>query len=191
MGTTKTLGEFCTRMRALSKLLQRLLEWVTMSILLTLAVIVVAAVVARYVFNSSFIWYDEVASVLLAWMTFYGAAYAASRRRHLGFEGLLLACPPPVRIVLFLVGEAVVYAVFGILAYAGWFILQILGTETLVSLRWVPLWFTQSVVPVGAGLFILAQLLSMPEALDRLRAGRSAEDEEIAEEIAKAGGDAG
>jgi len=173
-------------MRALSNLLRRLLEWITIALLITLAVIVVAAVVARYVLNSSFIWYDEVASVLLAWITFYGAAYAAIRRRHLGFEGVLLACPVPLRLALFVVGEMIVYAVFGILAQAGWVILGVLGSETLVSLRWVPLWFTQSVVPVGAGLFILAQIASTPDALARLRSGRSAEEEEIAEEIAKA-----
>lgn len=173
-------------MTLLSKLLQRILEWVTVTILLTLAAVVISAVVARYVFNASFIWYDEVASVLLAWITFYGAAYAAIRRRHLGFEGLLVACPLTLRLILFTIGEIIVLTVFAILAYAGWFILEIVGTETLVSLRWVPLWFTQSVVPIGAGLFIAAQLLSLPAALARLKAGRTVEDEEIAEEIAKA-----
>ena len=94
--------------------------------------------------------------------------------------------PLPVRIALFTISEIVVYTVFIVLAYAGWFILGVLGSETLVSLRWVPLWFTQSVVPVGAGLFILAQILSTPDAVRRMMAGRSAEEDEIAEEIAKA-----
>ncbi|WP_425406782.1 TRAP transporter small permease [Hwanghaeella sp.] len=167
-------------------LLRRFLETVTIALIVTLACVVIVAVVARYVFNSSFIWYDEVASILLAWITFYGAAYAAMQRRHLGFEGLVLACPPKLRAVLFILAEIIVYAVFIILAHAGWVILKIMGNETLVSLRWVPLWFTQSVVPVGAGLFILAQILSTPQTITRLRAGRSVEDEEIAEEIAKA-----
>ena len=61
-----------------------------------------------------------------------------------------------------------------------------MGRETLVSLEWVPLWFTQSVVPVGAGLFILGQLLSLPQANARMVAGLSAEEEEIAEELARA-----
>lgn len=172
--------------KTIHRALQRFLEWFTIALLIALAVVVVAAVIARYVFNASFVWYDEVASVMLAWITFYGAAYAASRRRHLGFEGLLLALPMPARVSLFVVGEVVIYAVFIILAYAGWFILQVMGTETLVSLRWVPLWFTQSVVPIGAALFVAAQILSTPEAFERLKSGRSAEDEEIAEEIAKA-----
>lgn len=176
-------------MRSAARLLRFLLEAITIALLITLAAVVVAAVVARYALNSSFVWYDEVASVLLAWITFYGAAYAALRRRHLGFEGLVLSCPAPLRVALFALSELVVYAVFAVLAYAGWFILGILGSETLVSLRWVPLWFTQSVVPVGAALFILAQLISAPEAFARIAAGRSMEEEEIAEEIARARGE--
>ena len=173
-------------MQAISRLLQRVLEVITVSLLLTLAGVVISAVIARKGFNSSFIWYDEVASVLLAWITFYGAAYAALRRRHLGFEGLVIACPPGLRLTLFLIAEAVTYAVFAMLGYAGWFVLRIFGSETLVSLDWVPLSFTQAVVPIGAGLFILAQVLSTPDAYRRVMAGRTAEDEEIAEEIAKA-----
>jgi TRAP-type C4-dicarboxylate transport system permease small subunit len=173
-------------MRLVARSLGRLLEAVTIGLLILLAAVVVSAVVARYVFNASFVWYDEVASIMLAWITFYGAAFAALRRRHLGFEGLLAAAPLRLRFVLFVLAELVVYAVFAILAWAGWFILQVMGSETLISLRWVPLWFTQSVVPVGAALFILAQALSAPAAWERLRRGLTAEDEEIAEEIARA-----
>lgn len=173
-------------MRNAARFLQRALEVITIALLVVLAAVVVSAVFARYILNASFIWYDEVASVLLAWITFYGAAYAAGRRRHLGFEGLLISLPIGMRTALFVIGEGIVVAVFGILAYAGWFILQIMGSETLVSLRWVPLWFTQSVVPIGGILFVTAQLLTAPDALRRLREGRTVEDEEIAEEIARA-----
>ncbi len=173
-------------MRYAARVLQRALEVITISLLVVLAAVVVSAVFARYVLNASFIWYDEVASVLLAWITFYGAAYAAGRRRHLGFEGLLVSLPVVLRTALFVTGECIVVTVFGVLAYAGWFILEIMGSETLVSLRWVPLWFTQSVVPVGCALFVAAQLLTAPDALRRLREGRTVEDEEIAEEIARA-----
>ena len=173
-------------MRTAARILQRALEVITISLLVVLAAVVVSAVFARYVLNASFIWYDEVASVLLAWITFYGAAYAAGRRRHLGFEGLLVSLPVFLRTVLFVIGECIVVMVFALLAYAGWFILEIMGSETLVSLRWIPLWFTQSVVPVGGALFVAAQLLTAPDALRRLREGRTVEDEEIAEEIARA-----
>lgn len=173
-------------MAYIENLTRRLLEWITIGLLVTLAGVVISAVIARKGFNASFIWYDEVASVLLAWITFYGAAYTALRRRHLGFEGLVIACPLRLRLILFVIAEIITYAVFAVFGYAGWFILRIFGSETLVSLEWVPLSVTQAVLPIGAGLFILAQILSTPEALRRVIAGKTAEEEEIAEEIAKA-----
>ena len=170
----------------LRKALHRLLEVVTVGLLVTLAGIVVAAVVARYVFNASLPWYDEVASVILAWITYYGAALAALCRGHIGFSGLVLSFGRTGRILAFLFSELVVYAVFISLAYASWYVLGIMAGETLVSLDWVSLQFTQSVVPIGCALFILAQILSSPEAWARVLAGRDVEEEEIEQEIAKA-----
>lgn len=161
------------------------LQAVTITLLITLAVVVVLAVVFRFS-GSSFVWYDEVASVMLAWLTYYGAALAALRRRHLGFGGFQMSLGRYGRLATFWFGEAVIYAVFGIMAWASWYVLEVMAGETLVSLEWVPLQFTQSVVPIGCVLFILAHALSTPEALRLLASGRTGEDEEIAEELAHA-----
>ncbi len=177
-------------MRRAAAILHRLLEAITVALLLCLAMVVVSSVVARYVFNSSFHWYDEVASVMLAWLTYYGAALAALRRSHLGFSGLVLGLPRGARVPVFLLAEAVVYAVFLSIAYAGWYVLRVMAGETLVSLDWVPLQFTQSVVPIGCLLFILAPGLSTPEAWRRLQSGRDADAVEIETEIARAQADA-
>lgn len=147
---------------------------------------VVSAVLARYLFNSSLPWYDEVASVALAWITYFGAALAALRRAHLGFAGFVLSLSLPLRRLLFAVAELITAAVFVSMAYAGWYVLRVMEGETLVSLDWAPLAFTQSIVPLGCGLIVLAQALSLPEAHARLIAARDVEVEEIEQEIEKA-----
>lgn len=173
-------------MRRLEKIFRSILEIVTIGLLLSLAGIVISAVIARYAFNSSFRWYDEVASVMLAWITYFGAALAALRRGHLGFSGFVLSLPAKGRIALFVFGEAVVYAVFISLAYAGWFVLGVMEGESLISLYWVPVQVTQSIIPVGCLLFVAAQAVSTEAAWARMLAGRDREAEEIAEEIARA-----
>lgn len=161
------------------------LQAVAIALLIVLAVVVVLAVAFRFG-GASLVWYDEVASVLLAWLTYYGAALAALRRRHLGFSGFQLNLGPRARLATFWFGEAVIYAVFATMAWASWYVLRVMAGETLVSLDWVPLQFTQSVVPIGCVLFLAAHALSTPDALRRLAAGRSGEDEEIAEELSRA-----
>ena len=173
-------------MRTAARWLRHLLESVTIFLLIALATIVVAAVGARYLFNSSLPWYDEIASVGLAWITYFGAALAALRRSHLGFSGFMLSLRRGGRVALFLLSEAVVYAVLISLTYAGWYVLRVMADETLVSLDWVSLQVTQSVLPIGLALFVLAQVLSTPEAWARVLAGRAVEADEIEQEIAKA-----
>lgn len=169
-------------MQLLKRWLEKILEFISIALLITMAVIVVMAVVFRFM-GQSLVWYDEVASVVLAWLTYYGSALAVCKRGHIGFAGLFLSLPKPVRTIAFIASEAVVIGFFAVIGYAGWYILGIFGDETLVSLNWVPLSFTQSVIPVGAALFILAEVLSIPMAWNKSMAGIDYEKEAIDQAI--------
>lgn len=169
-------------MRLAARLLYRTLELVSVALLVVLAAVVVVAVFARYVLNDSLPWYDEVASVLLAWITYFGAALAAQKRAHMGFGAFVTGLPPPARYALFVVAEIIVYTVFVALAWAGWRVLAVMEGMTLESLP-VPLAVVQGIVPVGCALICLAQIASTPLALERLRAGSDADAAEIAAEL--------
>lgn len=145
-------------------------------LLASLAVVVLLGVVCRKL-GIALVWYDEGASIMLAWLTYYGAALAALKRAHIGFPGLINAMPPRWRVPAVLVGEASVITFFGVLTWFGYQVLRILEGDTMVSLPWVPTQFTQSVIPIGGALFILAQLLSLPEVLQQAR-GAGIEDHE-------------
>ena len=168
-------------MTVLKNALQWLLEWITILLMVGLTIIVVVAVVARLL-GESFSWYDEVAAIGLAWVTYYGAALAALKRRHIGFDSVLLAMPTGVRVGVAIVGELIILAFFALLAWAGMEVLEVLEGDTLVSLDWVSIQFTQSVIPIGAALFIICQLVSMPDYLRTVRDGISLEHPEIHEE---------
>lgn len=170
-------------MTTVKNVLETLLEWATIILMVLLTTVVVIAVIARLM-GQSFSWYDEVAAIGLAWVTYYGSALAALKRRHIGFDSVLLAMPQKLRMAVAVFGEVVILAFFALLAWAGMVVLQVLEGEALVSLDWVPVQFTQSVIPVGAALFIVAQLLSMPDYLRSVRDGVSLEHPEIHEEPA-------
>jgi len=168
-------------MTSLKNLLEWLLEWVTILLMIGLTVIVIVSVIYRLI-GQSFSWYDEVAAIGLAWVTYYGAALAALKRRHIGFDSVLLAMPRQARMAAAIFGELVILAFFTLLAWAGMTVLMVLEGDTLDALTWVPVQFTQSVIPIGAALFIIAQLLSMPDYLRSVRDGISLEHPEIHEE---------
>lgn len=153
---------------------ERSLEAILIFLMIALTAVVVVAVVYRKL-GASLAWYDEVASIMLAWMTYYGAALAALRRGHIGFDGLVLAMPVRWRMVFVAFAELCVFAFFGLLAWTGWIVLQVLEGDTLVSLPEVSVQLTQSVIPIGAVLFILAEAISLPSYWRRMRAGISHE----------------
>ncbi|WP_417669629.1 TRAP transporter small permease [Roseibium sp.] len=163
-------------------LLSKLLEWITIGLMIMLTLTVTMAVVARLI-GQSFSWYDEVAAIMLAWITYYGAALAALHRRHIGFDTVLLAMPLKFRVAAVLLGELVVLAFFFLMARAGLQVLEVLAGDTLISLTSIPVQFTQSVIPIGAILFMLCQVLSLPGYLRLTAAGISLEHAEIKEEV--------
>lgn len=166
----------------LHRKLEWLLEWLTIILMIALTVVVVIGVCFRLA-GHSLSWYDEVASVQLAWITYYGAALAALKRRHIGFDSVLLALPPGLRLVGVAVAEALVIGFFAIMAWAGMEVLNVLEGMGLVALPWVPIQLTQSVIPIGAALFILCELVSLPGYWRMTAAGTSIEHAEIAEEV--------
>jgi len=168
-----------------SRALDMVLQVVTLSLIVALTCVILAGVAFRYS-GQSLIWYDEVAVVLLAWITFLGAALATLRNAHLGFNGLLFGLPTGGRLVLFWTGETIFIAIFAIVTWSGWLILGIFGNEMMTTVRFVPRWFVQGILPVSAALMVLGRLLTIPARLRDVYAGLDPEAQEIAHEIARA-----
>jgi TRAP-type C4-dicarboxylate transport system permease small subunit len=91
--------------------------------------------------------------------------------------------PRQMRLGALVLGELLVLLFFVLMAWAGLQVLEVLEGDRLVSLTWVPVQFTQSVIPIGAILFIICQLLSLPEYWSMTVRGMSLEHAEIEGEV--------
>ncbi|MCG8512259.1 MAG: TRAP transporter small permease subunit [Rhodospirillales bacterium] len=145
-----------------SRIFEKLLETITMVLMIALALTVVVGVGFRWAHNS-LEWYDEVASTLLAWLTYYGASLGALKRAHIGVPGVVAAMPPKYRFPAMMFAEACVFAFFIGLAWFGYVVMEALEGETLVTLEVVSLQLTQSVIPIGAVLYIIAEAMNLPQ----------------------------
>ena len=148
----------------MKRIVGRFLEWTVLVLMIVLATIVVLGVVFRKT-GAALVWYDEVASILLAWLTYYGAALAALKRAHIGVPTLIERLQGRIRVGVILGAEAVVITFFVVVAWAGWRVTQVVGEITLVSLPSVSAAVAQSVIPIGALLFIVAELISLRDVL--------------------------
>ncbi len=143
---------------------ERLLEAIVVILVAGLTLLVIAGFCFRYL-GHALSWYDEIASVGLVWLTYYGSALAALRGAHIGVPGFVNAMPPKLRLAATLFAEACVFIFFIMLAWTGVEVLIVLGGDNLVSLEWMPQRVTASAIPIGAALIIIAEALRMPKVL--------------------------
>jgi TRAP-type transport system small permease protein len=142
----------------------RFLEWVVSALMLVLFFEVTLGVVFRAI-GQSLIWYDEIASVLLAWLTFYGAALASVKRAHIGCPELVDAMPWRARRIVNIIAQPLVIAFFVLLGGVGIAIMPVLATDALVSVPEVPMSIVQSVIPISSALIVIAELLQLAELI--------------------------
>jgi TRAP-type transport system small permease protein len=135
-----------------------LVEWWAVVLLAGLAVLVCFGVFFRYVLNSSLVWYDEFASYMLVWLTFYGCVVVDYQRRHIGFDLVVEKLAPLARRVVDVVGEIAVLGFQFVLLYYGWILTERMGDETAISLPWVKVTWINSVLPITGGLLLLISL---------------------------------
>lgn len=157
---------------------ERLLEAIVVLLMAALAVEVTAGVAFRYA-GHSLVWYDEVATILLAWVTFYGSALAVLKHAHMGVPEIVRLLPPAPRVAVTLLAQALTVAFYALLAWTGVSVLEVLATDTLVSLPSVPVAVANSVIPISAALIIVGHLLVLPEVLREARRGNVSKAEEL------------
>ncbi|MFD1806731.1 TRAP transporter small permease [Pasteurella oralis] len=165
-------------MDTLFNLAKRILTIISVLILSALTIIIIVSIFARFL-GKSLYWYDEVSAILLAWLTFYGAALCALNRNHMGFGNFVTSIPIHLRKIIFCITEVLIIGFFSLLAWAGFYVLSIFGDETLTSLDFISLATAQSALPIGCVLFVIAEVLSIPKAFHSMVKGKTQDNEEI------------
>ena len=152
------------RLEAIRRGYERALEWLVIALMAVLAVEVTVGVLFR-TFGASLVWYDEVAAILLAWLTFYGSALASVKRAHIGCPEVMAFLPPRPKFIFRMIAEVLTIGFFLLMGWVGYQVLGVLDADNLISLPSVPVSWVQSVVPISAVLIVAAELVTLPKVL--------------------------
>lgn len=136
--------------------LERLEEYFLEFLLASMTLITFGQVIARYVFNYSFVWALELTDVIFAWFIFLGASYGVRASVHIGIDALVRMMGPSAARWVGSVAAALCVLYSGILALGGWQYLSRLY-EFGVYMQDLPIqqWVPKIVLPVGFGLLAL------------------------------------
>ncbi|HEX2539466.1 MAG TPA: TRAP transporter small permease [Caldimonas sp.] len=136
--------------------LERLEESLVALLMAAMTLITCLQVVARYVFNYSFVWALELTGVLFAWLIFVGMSYGVRVGAHIGIDAAVRLLRPGTarRVGLLAAGLCVAYAV--IVAVGGWQYVRKMH-EVGILMQDLPIeqWIPRVVVPLGFALLAL------------------------------------
>ena len=119
-----------------------------------LTAVVMANVIARYIFNLSLAWVNEMGEFTLLWLTFLGGARAVQLGAHLSITELVDAAGPTLRRALHILADLTAAAV--LLAMLVWgFALSAQMMGQTLSVTYIPMGLAYASMPVGAAISLL------------------------------------
>ncbi len=131
-----------------------------------MASLVFVNVVARYVFNFSIIWAEEISQYLMIWIAYLGAGLALREGRHVAVEMLQDRLPVSLARKLRMIVAGLVLAFLGALTVLGiQFVVFVWGQETPVLN--ISLGIPSLAIPLGALLFALHLVFTFRDFADK------------------------
>lgn len=136
--------------------LEHLEESLISFLLASMTLITFAQVIARYVFNYSFVWALELVTFLFAWLIFIGMSYGVRTGSHIGIDAVVkLLKPGHARLVTILAATlCVVYS--GIIFVGSWnYVIRIYQIGNDAKDIDIPIWIPRLALPIGYALLTL------------------------------------
>jgi len=132
----------------------RLLEWALVVMVITITLDVLWGIVSRTLWGQA-VYTDELARVLLVWISMLGGALAFARKAHLGVDYFVNKMHPDARKTLAVIVQCVTIA-FAVVALmiGGFALAQGQWTQKLPTMPWLTKGNVYAAVPI-AGFFIL------------------------------------
>ena len=136
-------------MESISDTIDRVSRGLLLVMASAVTVIVIAAVIARYVFNSSFPWSEELSRGLLTWLVFFGAASAYKNREMVAMESLRDSLSDRTLLIVRLICEAFTVLFLVALIFASYRLISLTSRQTY-PVSGYPLWIAYAAMPVSA-----------------------------------------
>ena len=136
-----------------SNWIERLEEGLIALLLASMTLITFMQVVARYVFNYSFVWALELTIFLFGGLIFLGMAYGVRVGAHIGVDALVKLLKPRGARIVGAIAAALCVVYAAIVLYGGWvYVAKIHEIGILAQDMPIPQWVPRLVLPVGFGL---------------------------------------
>lgn len=129
-------------------------------------------VIMRYIFNSPFIWLEEISTGLFAWFVFWGASACVRNRRHVSVEIIVDKLPTKVKMVVSVLTYLLIVVTHGYLFYWGMKLTMQAMTRKTSALR-IPYAWIDYVLPVSMALMLVFYTVNFVQDMKAFRNAES------------------
>ncbi len=153
----------------MKKRLDQGIDFILAMILAAMTIIVFTQVFFRYVLNSPLSWPEEVARLMIVWLTFLGGYMALREKKHIGFNLLVKKLSPQVQQIIIIVGKVLIIVFLLVMIKEG-----VLFVRKFAN---VPMPYTQfpigkvayTVFPISGVLMLLQMVQDLSQAISALK----------------------
>jgi TRAP-type C4-dicarboxylate transport system permease small subunit len=153
-------------LRTAERALVRVNQALIVVMMMTMATLVFANVVSRYLFAHSLNWSEEIARYMMIWITYLGAGLAMRGGQHVAIEFGQSALPKPFHPWIRGLVAATILLFLGVLTVAGVQFTEFAWRQRSPVMQW-PMGAVYLAIPIGSLLFALHFLAILRDWIGR------------------------
>ena len=174
----------------LKQMLNKAEESIISLLLVTMTLLVFLKVVLRFVFNSGFLWAQELTLHISAWFVLFGISYGLKVGAHIGVDAFVKTLPEGVHRLVSMLAVLLSLIYCGLFLYGSWVYLSKMK-KISIELEDLPVqtWVAHSILIIGIVFFSLRLLqllwrIATKQAIGFSHTSEAEESLHLAEELA-------
>lgn len=132
----------------------RIVDFVALTFVLTMSLIVAAQVFTRNVFSYTPRWSEEVSILLLVWITFLGIAVGFREKLHIGVGVFVGMMPKKIQSICDLIAKIIIIVVSIVFIVYGYQFTVLMGNSTMAGTGF-PTSVLYAAIPIGGILMLI------------------------------------
>lgn len=136
-------------MKKIKKIVDKILEWLTIIIFSSMTILVSWQVFTRYVLSKPSPNSEIIARFLFAWLVFLGAAYVFGTREHMNIGFFKDKAKPVVQLALNIIIELLIFIFSASVLVAGGWQLATAGMAQMEPTLLIPMGYVFMVIPIS------------------------------------------
>ncbi|MCP4718343.1 MAG: TRAP transporter small permease [Desulfobacteraceae bacterium] len=158
---------------SLVNLLQKVEDYILVSLLLVMITMSVFQIFLRNFFDSGIVWGDSLVRVLVLWIGLIGAMVASRTDNHISIDILSRYLPPRIKKFTTLVVHLFTAVVTALMAWFSLSFVRMEMSDNFIAFANVPAWVCEIIIPIAFVVISLRYTLFSIDSLTRLMQKKS------------------